>query len=92
MSTARTEADTRTSVPRASLGWRLLFGGLGMVLGLVVGLLIWGFDVLAHQHHDYTVTGLTLALILAGIGFFVPAKRGWRDTFLYFLLLSFLDN
>ena len=69
-----------------------MFGGIGVGVGLLVATFIWGFDALSGQHHDYTVTGLTLALILGGIGFFVPAKRGWRDTFLYFLLLSFLDN
>ena len=79
--------------PPPSLGWRLLFGGIGMALGLMIGVAIWAFDVLAKQRHDYTVTGLALMIILGGIGFFVtPAKNGWRDTFLYFLLLGFLDN
>jgi hypothetical protein len=66
---------------------------MGIALGLAIGFVIWAFDVLAHRDLDYLVTGLMLALILGGSGFFsTSAKNGWRDTLLYFLLLGFLDN
>jgi hypothetical protein len=91
---AQAQAITsKTPSPPIGLGRRLLFGGMGVGVGILTGATIWAFDALSGQHHDYTVTGLTLSLILGGIGFFAaPGKNGWRDTFLYFLLLSFLDN
>ena len=62
-------------------------------MGLCIGGIIWMVNWLSGQHLEVLVTTITLTLIQAGIGFFVPIRKtAWMDAVLYFLLLGFLDN
>jgi len=91
---AGVKADpTVTPSPQPTLGMRFFMAGVGAVAGLMMGMMIWVYNALTGQHHEYLVTALTLMIIEGGIGFFVaPAKAAWIETILYFIMLGFLDN
>jgi hypothetical protein len=86
------KAQTNIGMEPGKLSTRFLYAGVGLVLGLILGSLIWMYDSLTHQHpHVFII----LILIMAGtaIGFFATDRAAaWLDTILYFMLLGFMNR
>lgn len=70
---------------------RIAYGCLGMLFGLVMGLLLWGFDLIIGSHHAVIPITLGLMAIEGMIGFLVARRdKGKLDDLVSFIIALFI--
>jgi predicted Co/Zn/Cd cation transporter (cation efflux family) len=84
--TASPTADPK--VP--SFDRRIAYGCLGMAFGLVMGLLLWCFDLVADAHYPVVSVTVSLMAIEGMIGFLVAQRdKGKFEDLLTFIVAFF---
>jgi hypothetical protein len=70
---------------------RVLFACLGMLSGLLMGLLLWCFDLVFGGHHAVVLITVSLMAIEGMIGFLVAQRdKGKLDDLLSFIVAFFI--
>jgi hypothetical protein len=70
---------------------RLAFACLGMLCGLLMGLLLWVFDLIIGMHHAVVLITLGLMATEGVIGFLVARRdKGKLDDLLSFIVAFFI--